>query len=244
MLHNSGILNFILAEKFTQSDALSNTELFLIKSLDQASANGDNYTLESAFFGGMVLGQGALAKNIDGGELYKMRTAAQFEQRYQWRKHTIASAAWSQKVLVSFGIYNKTWPSPADSMNPKVLRTTLENALRRVDELVWFYAEGQNWYIPPASGGVSQDWINAATGARNAVTSMRGKKNLIRQKSGLSIWTIAREGFDVAGKKIWSQKSAIDNRIGNSRISNGIYFITLNSKTSFNTKTTKLSVNK
>jgi hypothetical protein len=50
-------------------------------------------------------------------------------------------------------------------MDPSSLRTTLERALRRADQYVWFYSEQMDWNAP---GEVTTEWVDAVSGARAA----------------------------------------------------------------------------
>jgi hypothetical protein len=54
-------------------------------------------------------------------------------------------------------------------MDPAILRTTLERALKRSDEYVWLYSEKLNWNAP---GEVTQDWVDAVNGARAAAATV------------------------------------------------------------------------
>lgn len=139
--------------------------------------------LVGAFFTGMVEGSGTSGYNISGGEVYGLRTVAEFESHYQWVKYTIASAAnnspniptalradWSNKVGISFGTYNTTYPAGV-TMNPTILRTTLENALRRCDDFVWFYVNWSEIWLTPPGTTAQQPWLAAISGAKAAVNS-------------------------------------------------------------------------
>ncbi|MGH7629652.1 MAG: hypothetical protein ACREOF_09710 [Gemmatimonadales bacterium] len=135
------------------------------------------YELLGPFFVGFVEGAGERAKVIDGGELYRYRTPDDFARSYSWRKYAIAGAevnsefvpaalrpVWPARVGISFGVFDRSWPDPVrDMMNPSILRATLAGAMRTADEYVWFYAERDEWLLPP---GVSSEWIDAVRDAR------------------------------------------------------------------------------
>lgn len=124
------------------------------------------------FFAGFMEGKGAQALNVDGGELYTLRTAAQFQGSYLWRKYDIASDAvncafippalrtvWPERSNIGFGVYDR--PFGGASMDPTILRSTIANALRQGDRYVWFYAEAATYLLPPSRGGASDVWVNA-----------------------------------------------------------------------------------
>ncbi len=139
--------------------------------------------LRGPFSVGLVLGLGSQAKFVDGGEVYGYRTTSDFQGSYTFRKYTIASDSancpfipstlrplWPSKVGISYGVYNMAYPYwvAGVAMNPTILRTTLENALRRCDTYVWLYFENLDWNT---AGGISSDWVTAVSGAKNAVGS-------------------------------------------------------------------------
>ncbi len=132
--------------------------------------------LRGPFSVGLIEGMDSRSRFVDGGEVYAYRSVADFQGSYDFRKTEIASAAadcpfisgylrpvWGQKVGLSFGLYNYGFGGQA--MNPTIMRTTLERALRRCDDFVWFYSEDLNWNAP---GEVPQTWVTALVGARAA----------------------------------------------------------------------------
>jgi hypothetical protein len=135
--------------------------------------------LAGPFFTGMVEAQTGLSSVIDGGENYKFRTVLDFETSYQWRKYTIASSSWNSvnipvslrplwpgKVSISFGVDDNTGAQPTKT--PAILKTTLENAMNRCDEYVWFYSENNapaNAYTYLEKGGVPAEWLKAVSDA-------------------------------------------------------------------------------
>lgn len=138
------------------------------------------YELQAAFSVGLIEGMDSLGRFVDGGELYGNRTVADFQNAYDFRKTGMASAAvncpfiptylrpvWPQKVSISYGFYNYGWPSGM-TMDPGIMRTTLERALRRCDDYVWIYFEDLNWNAP---GEIPEAWVDAIVGARAAAST-------------------------------------------------------------------------
>ena len=64
----------------------------------------------------------------------------------------------------AFGIFDQQW-LPAYPMNQSTFQSAIMNGLNYTDEIVWTYAE-KNDYLTP--GGVNQSWINAIWNARTA----------------------------------------------------------------------------
>lgn len=136
----------------------------------QASAE-----LLGPLFAGMLAGTKA-GLCVDGGELYSLRSADEFQGSYIWRKQTIASEevdcafippalrpSWA-KVSVGFGVYDR--PASGRAMTPTILKTTLANTLGRSDRYVWLYVEGPTFLRPAAAGGASDEWVQAVRGSR------------------------------------------------------------------------------
>ncbi len=147
---------------------------------DQVRGGQTNWTLEELrgpFSAGLIEGLDSRAKFIDGGEVYAYRTVADFQLSYDYRKTSIASATencpfisnylrpvWPLKISISFGLYNFMFAG--QPMDPSIMRTTLERALRRCDDYVWLYCEEVNWNAP---GEIPQPLMDAVVGARAAV---------------------------------------------------------------------------
>lgn len=136
---------------------------------------------ESYFVGMLEAAVGTQAKVVSGGEIYRLRTLKEFNMYYNWVKDTIASEKqnspaipttlrpnWSKTISISWGVYTNSWPA-GFTMNPTIMRSTLENALRNCDDFVWFYNESNGWLTPP--GTPAQPWIPAVSGAKQAVNS-------------------------------------------------------------------------
>lgn len=124
------------------------------------------------FFAGFMEGKGPLSQNVDGGELYDLRSTDQFADSYAWRKNDLASDAvdcaflptadrpsWPSKISIGFGLYDQ--PFAGADMNPSIMKTTLLRALQQADQWVWLYVEGPTFLKPSSEGGASQVWIDA-----------------------------------------------------------------------------------
>jgi len=133
--------------------------------------------LLGAFFAGLAEGAGATAVCVDGGELYTLRTEADFLNSYNWRKHDIASAAincpfippalrsvWAERVSISYGVYDR--PFRGAPMSPAILTTTLANAMHQADRYVWLYTEANTFLLPESAGGANAVWVNAVRQSR------------------------------------------------------------------------------
>ena len=132
--------------------------------------------LRGPFSAGLIEGLDSRAQFVDGGEVYAYRAVDDFQVSYDYRKTGIAAAAncpfisnylrpvWPVKTGISFGVYNH--PFAGQPMDPALMRTTLERALRRCDDFVWLYCEDVNWNAP---GEIPQAWVDAVVGAKAAV---------------------------------------------------------------------------
>jgi hypothetical protein len=121
--------------------------------------------------------RGTAAKVVDGGEVYSLRSATQFDQAYRWAKTEMASYgsivpaamrdSYASDVSVGFGVFDR--PSNGVGMDAAAWRETLANALRRTDRYVWAYTESYDWW---GSGWpvnrVPQVWIDATKAAKQA----------------------------------------------------------------------------
>ena len=133
------------------------------------------HELKGPFFAGFLEGMGSAAMNIDGGEIYQLRTKQEFADSYNWQKFGMSSnetnssfivpsmrQSWRDNVSISWGVYNQPWWGA--TMNSSVIKTTLENALSQADDYVWLYLEGNTLLAP---GGIGQDWVDAIRSAKN-----------------------------------------------------------------------------
>lgn len=150
------------------------------EAVHRGQTHWDAEELRGAFSAGLIEGLDSRGRFVDGGELYAYRSAEDFQISYDFRKTFVASAeadcpylpgylrgVWPLKVGVGFGVYSQ--PYQDQPMSPAILRTTLEEALRRCDEYVWLYAEEVNWNAP---GEISPAWVDAVIGARLAVSDL------------------------------------------------------------------------
>jgi len=160
---------------------------------DWFTKNIGTVNLMGPYFIGMlqaVKNAGDKAKLVDGGELYLLRSEGDFEDAYQFRKYELADSYrsndfipeelrkdFADSVSMAFAVYNMPWQKNYP-MNPQIMRTTLENALRSAEEMVWYYNEppGGHWLIP---GRMSQEWFDAVIGARQAVADVKTGTNRI-----------------------------------------------------------------
>ena len=134
--------------------------------------------LHGPFFVGFLEGAGPRATIVDGGELYQLRTEAEFRESRDWRKRSFPSkeidcaflpaalrGAWEERVGVGFGVYDR--PFKGRPMDPNVLSITLSRALRQADRYVWLYVEGPTFLKPPGDGGAPAEWVEAVRRARS-----------------------------------------------------------------------------
>ena len=140
----------------------------------------EHFALLGPFFAGFQEGAGPLSENVDGGELYTLRTAEEFQKNYEWRKTTIASEEidcefispilrkrWADRSSLAYGIFDR--PIFGRPMDPPTLTQTLTHALARSDRWVWLYAEVNEFLLPESEGGASHAWVEAVRHARTLV---------------------------------------------------------------------------
>ena len=149
------------------------------------AGDASEYELLGPLFVGFLEGAGPDNLIVDGGEVYQYRTPEDFSLAYDWREFGIASDEtdsafipdalrpdWGARVSNGFGVYNIAWQADRGfDMDPAIMETTLTNALRQTDDLVWFYTEEfedgvGNWYVP---GSMPEPWFDAVRAAREAV---------------------------------------------------------------------------
>jgi hypothetical protein len=111
--------------------------------------------LRGPFFVGMAdAAAGSGVTIVDGGGVYTLRTAEQFDVAYSWMKRGLANQSplvpdhlrdrWASTVNVSFGVYDLPWiGQPMDAGH---WQTTLTAALCRADRWVWAYTERYDWW--------------------------------------------------------------------------------------------------
>lgn len=151
----------------------------------------DNHLL-GAFAAGVIEGCPAPAKAFDGGELYDLRTASQFQKSYDWRKYTITDRitkvpfmdnrlrnVWTKQCNISFGLFDRLMTPPNYPLitDMKEVSSSITNALHRSDGYVWHYTESFDWWRDQGVSGtlppVERKWINAvAAGKRDGQKKM------------------------------------------------------------------------
>ncbi|MBV8878644.1 MAG: hypothetical protein JO332_01650, partial [Planctomycetaceae bacterium] len=134
------------------------------------------------FFAGFRETIGEVSENVDGGELYGLRSTSEFLNSYNWRKYTIASTGtncafipgsnpddrttWSSHTSIGFGVYDSNDPTTGRTMDSTIVTPTLQNALAQTDHYVWFYTEAGSFLLPPGTtGAASQTWVDAVRAA-------------------------------------------------------------------------------
>ena len=140
-------------------------------------AGWQEYELDAPFFFGMAENAND-QQVIDGGEVYQLRTTQQFQINHQWRTYEMSQSVvvpdelqdiYSQRIGVTHGLYNLTWPTVNDVMSPTIMRTTLRNALRSAAQNVWIFIEsGETWLEP---NGFPAEWrTNIEDGFSDSLT--------------------------------------------------------------------------
>jgi hypothetical protein len=128
------------------------------------------------FFTGFLEGKGDSAMVLDGGEMYYLRSKNDFATAYNWQKYGIASSqtncsfipsvfrpSWSEKINITYGIYDDTDPLTGDIMNPSIWDTTVRNALMQADYFVWTYFEVVDMF---SNNG--NEWVKATESGKEA----------------------------------------------------------------------------
>jgi hypothetical protein len=136
----------------------------------------DHNELLGPFFIGMVeAANNTDALVVDGGQIYTLRTAEQFEIAYHWQHDGMAEqssfipddlrSAYPGLISASFGIYDRPWLR--QPMNAAIWGETIELALRRADNYVWAYTEAYDWWGTGwPEDPVPQSWVDATVQAR------------------------------------------------------------------------------
>jgi len=133
--------------------------------------------LQGPFFAGLVEGAAPASRCVDGGELYDLRSAEDFQRSYDWRKSELPServncaylpptvrSRWASTVEIAFGLYDR--PFRGVPMDPPTLRSCVTRALRRTDRYVWLYVEGATFLRPADRGGAPEEWVDAVRQGR------------------------------------------------------------------------------
>jgi hypothetical protein len=132
----------------------------------------DDNLLMGPFFAGFHEGRGIQALNVDGGELYSLRTTQEFDDSRAWRRIDFPSDAvhcafltpelrseWTSSISLSFAVYDL--PFGGRTMSPAELTPTLKLALDHSDDYAWFYTEGPTFLKPESEGGAPEAWVDA-----------------------------------------------------------------------------------
>ena len=95
---------------------------------------------------------------VDGGELYTLRTPAQFATFAAYQRTLSPSQA--------FGVFDSPWLGTP--MDEAIWTTTLRNALAATDRYVWAYTERHDWWGTGwPSTPVPASWVAATQAVRN-----------------------------------------------------------------------------
>jgi hypothetical protein len=148
----------------------------------------DLHELRGPFFTGFLEGMGPNQQLIDAGEMYALRTAAEFKQSFDYRNTTLpglipwdveanALANWSTRVDQGHMVYTDEFPVGYDH-TPETLVTTLLNAFDNSEEAVFLYSESAQigWLTPNAGNGlrlshVPTSLLTTRSAAQRAMTS-------------------------------------------------------------------------
>lgn len=134
----------------------------------------DDQELMGPFFTGLVAGAAAGATVIDAGEIYALRSAAEFAQSFAyrdalgpliaWPTAPDVVANWSARVEAGHMIYTNTYPD-GFTQTPATLTATLQNALPHSEGAVFVFTEAAHVdFFTPGSG--AEAWIAAVAAAR------------------------------------------------------------------------------
>lgn len=156
--------------------------------------DAEDQELAGPFITGFLAGMGPGHQLIDGGEIYALRTAAEFQASFEYRNQAMADVipwelsqdlrdAWSAEVDQGHMVYTNEFPE-GYKQTPDSLVTTLLNAFDNSEGAVFLYSEAEQvgWFSPEA---VSADWLSAVTRARDlADNTLRGTVPTDRQRGG------------------------------------------------------------
>ncbi|WP_299029749.1 calcium-binding protein [uncultured Sulfitobacter sp.] len=132
------------------------------------------HELRGAFFTGMTQGLGPDQTLIDMGELYELRTAAEFAQSQEYRSDIIADLFgwsvdvqvrenWDDLVAQAHMVLTDEYPVGA-TMTPEIFEETLVNAFAHSEEAVFIFSNpgDEDWFTP---NGLDPAWTQAVEGA-------------------------------------------------------------------------------
>ena len=139
---------------------------------DVASAN----QVMGSFIVGMVESTvGTRARVIDAGQLYTVRSRRQFARFRSWQKEGMARSSdlipdslqsqWSSTVSAGAMVYDQPWIDVG--MDETVWGSTIDNALKSVDDYVMVYTERYDWWGTGwPTTRVPVGWVEATRQAR------------------------------------------------------------------------------
>ncbi|GAC1611057.1 MAG: hypothetical protein NVS3B26_21500 [Mycobacteriales bacterium] len=131
-----------------------------LRGLGYADVSSINRLMGSFLVGVAVDSVSSRVHYVDGGELYQLRTAAQFRQAYTWRKARIAArlpapvppwipATWPSLVSVAFGVYDADVTQVGfPDLPTATFLSAVAAALIHTDRYVWTYSDRYDWYSP------------------------------------------------------------------------------------------------
>ena len=129
--------------------------------------------LMGPFFTGLVQGAAPGTTIIDAGEIYALRSAADFAESFAYRdalgplipwptSETVVSD-WSARVDAGHMLYTDTFPAGFDQ-TPETLTTTLQNALPHSEGAIFIFTEEAHAdFLTPNAG--TEAWIAAVAAA-------------------------------------------------------------------------------
>jgi hypothetical protein len=137
------------------------------------SGDWDQQELSGAFFTGLLEGLGAQMRLVDGGELYALRSAADFAASFEYRNNILpgvipwevdadALANWADRVDQGHMVYTDEYPEGYVNTPQNIVRTLL-NAFDHSESAVFLFMEsGTGWLT---KGNAPKDWIAALSRA-------------------------------------------------------------------------------
>jgi hypothetical protein len=138
------------------------------------SGDPENFELYGPFFTGFAEGAGPNMRMVDGGEIYALRTAEDFQWFKEWRGTTAPQqfdwavdpnliADWDARVDQAIMVYTDEFPV-GSPQTPETLTSTLLNAFDNAEGVVYLYNEVAHidWLT---AGQTAPEWLAAVTRA-------------------------------------------------------------------------------
>jgi hypothetical protein len=138
------------------------------------TGGAENFELYGPFFTGFAEGAGPNMRMVDGGEIYALRTAEEFQWFQDWRGTTAPAsfdwavdpdliANWDARVDQAGLVYTDDWPI-GTPQTPETLTSTLLNAFDYSEGTVYLYNEVAHidWLT---AGETAPEWLAAVTKA-------------------------------------------------------------------------------